>query len=142
MQNNKTKGLLGMLLTLCMVLTLVPMTALAADTYTLTIVGGTKSDDGETSVVWEAGSGFNIKANEAPEGKVFDKWVSTVSGVLTSAGNLTTYFTMPAEDVTVTATYINTPETDTELRGITVNASKSGWDSPALTPAFDRGIRS
>ena len=103
-KKNRTKRILSMLLTLCMVLTLVPMTAFAADTYTLTIVDGTKSESGETSVVCAAGSGFNIKANEAPEGKVFHKWESTDDGALTSPGYSTTWFTMPAQDVTVTAT--------------------------------------
>ena len=51
MKRNRTKRILSMLLTLCMVLTLVPITAFAAETYTLTIVDGTKSEGGETVVV-------------------------------------------------------------------------------------------
>jgi len=68
------------------------------NTYTVTVNSGTGSGS------YKAGDIVNITANAAPAGQEFDKW--TVTGVvLFTPGNASTSFTMPANAVTVTATY-------------------------------------
>lgn len=66
--------------------------------YTLTVENG--AGDGE----YAENAEITIKADAAPEGKVFDKWVST-GGIFADAGKEETTFVMPGFDVTVTATY-------------------------------------
>ncbi len=63
--------------------------------------------DGNEVTASHEGSEVTIKADDAPEGKVFDKWVVTSGdGVeLADASAQTTSFVMPDGDVTVTATY-------------------------------------
>ena len=75
---------------------------------------------------------------------VFDKWTSEDGVTFANASSSTTTFTMPAKAVTVTATYKNDPDMDTELEDIKVSISTpfTYWENPALTPAFDREIRS
>ena len=69
-----------------------------ATTYSVTVSNGTGSNS------YAAGATVNIAANPAQAGKAFDKWTAT--GVtLSSPGNANTSFTMPANAVTVTATY-------------------------------------
>jgi len=68
-------------------------------TYTATVVSGTGSGS------YAAGASVTIKANPAPSGKVFDKWVSSDGVSFANAKSSTTTFTMPAKNVTVTATY-------------------------------------
>ena len=68
-------------------------------TYTATVVSGTGSGS------YAAGASVTIKANPAPSGKVFDKWVSSDGVSFANANSSTTTFTMPAKNVTVTATY-------------------------------------
>ena len=69
-------------------------------TYTLTVNGGSGGGS------YAAGAVVTITADDAPSGKVFDKW--TASGVtLSSPNSASTSFTMPANAVTVTATYKN-----------------------------------
>ena len=79
------------------------------------------------------GTTVTLTANTAPDGKVFDKW-EVVSGSITlaDANSATTTFTMPAEAVSVKATYKNTPVTTysltTQVNGGhgTISASKTG----------------
>ncbi len=61
-------------------------------------------ENGEGSGEYEAGAEVTITADKAPEGKVFDKWVSE-DVTFTDAESETTTFVMPEKDVTVTATY-------------------------------------
>ena len=70
-----------------------------AEKYTATIENGTGTGD------YKEGETVTIKADEAPEGKVFDRWVSGDGVVFADAGAEETTFTMPGEAVTVTATY-------------------------------------
>lgn len=67
--------------------------------YTVTVSGGTanpaKAKKGET---------VTVTANAAPTDKVFDKWTGT-DVTFADANKATTTFTMPASNVTVTATY-------------------------------------
>jgi len=46
-----------------------------------------------------------ITANAAPSDKVFDKWTTSDGVTFANANNASTTFTMPAKNVTVTATY-------------------------------------
>lgn len=69
--------------------------------YTVTVNGGTANPTKA-----EAGKTVTVTANAAPAGKVFDKWTSE-DVTFTNANNATITFTMPAKDVTVTATYKN-----------------------------------
>ena len=67
-------------------------------TYALTVNSGSGSGS------YAAGAIVTITADAAPSGKVFDKWTAT--GVtLSSPNSASTSFTMPANAVTVTATY-------------------------------------
>jgi len=70
-------------------------------TYSVTVNYGTSN-----KATAAAGESVTITANAAPSGKVFDKWVTTSPGVnFTNASSATTTFVMPANNVTVTATY-------------------------------------
>lgn len=70
--------------------------------YTVTVNSGTGGGD------YAAGDTVAIKANAPASGKQFNKWeVNSGSVTLASATSSTTIFTMPAEAVTVTATYKN-----------------------------------
>ena len=53
----------------------------------------------------EAGETVTITANPAPEGKVFDKWISEDGVVFADASKAATTFQMPDHPVTVTAVY-------------------------------------
>ncbi len=70
----------------------------AINTYTLTVNSGTGSGQ------YEEGAVVNIAANDPPAGQVFDQWTGDTAYVadVTSAN---TTVTMPAANVTVTATY-------------------------------------
>lgn len=67
--------------------------------YILTVENG--SGDGK----YAENSAVSIKADTAPRGKVFDKWVSSNGGIFADEKNPETTFTMPGNDVTVTAVY-------------------------------------
>ena len=69
--------------------------------YTITVTGGTASC--ATAV---SGTTVTLKANAAPQGKVFDKWVVTGATVANATAPTTT-FIMPAANVAATATYKN-----------------------------------
>lgn len=99
------------------------------------IVADGKATIGAGSEISKAAKGTTVTltANAAPDGKVFDKW-EVVSGSITlaDANSATTTFTMPAEAVSVKATYKNTPVTTysltTQVNGGhgTISASKTG----------------
>ena len=75
--------------------------------YSIIVTDG-KATIGAGSEISKAAQGTTITltANAAPDGKVFDKW-EVVSGSITlaDANSATTTFTMPAEAVSVKATY-------------------------------------
>ena len=52
----------------------------------------------------------SIKADEAPNGQIFDKWISDNSVTFVNANSANTTFQMPAKNVTVTATYKDLPD--------------------------------
>ncbi|MDR2687720.1 MAG: DUF6273 domain-containing protein [Oscillospiraceae bacterium] len=67
-------------------------------TYPVTVNNGTGSGN------YAAGATVNITADAAPSGKVFDRWTAT--GVtLSNPTSASASFTMPANAVTLTATY-------------------------------------
>ena len=73
--------------------------------YSVAVVNGTA--DKETAAEGET---VTVTADEAPEGKVFDKWTGE-DVTFADAGAEKTTFAMPAKDVTVTATYKDAPVT-------------------------------
>ncbi|WP_139786763.1 choice-of-anchor Q domain-containing protein, partial [Desulfamplus magnetovallimortis] len=85
--------------------------------FILTVMDGTGSGE------YEAGKVVSISANPAPEGMIFDQWTGDISHV----GNVYTASTtviMPAQDITLTATYRE--ETDEKFILTVVNGAGSG----------------
>lgn len=143
----RIKRLVSMILTACIMLTLLPVPpASAAPSYTLTIVNGTTTSSNEidnlpvgvTQLTVEAGKGLRIQADQAPDGKVFHRW-ETQDGVnITSPSNAYTWIRMPANNATVTVNYKIDPEIDTELKRIQANI---GYVQTDLTPAYEKATR-
>ncbi len=53
-----------------------------------------------------AGATVTITANAAPSGQAFNGWTTTTNGItFANASSTTTTFTMPASNVSITATY-------------------------------------
>lgn len=101
----------------------------APQTYTVTVEHGTA--DGKTSGEYAAGAEVAIKANDAEKGKVFDKWTASDDGVkFADAAKAATSFTMPAKNVTVTATYKD-DKTEAETYTLTVNNGSGGGEYKA-----------
>ena len=69
------------------------------ENYNVTVNGGSGSGD------YAEGATVTITAGAAPSGKTFDQWTSDDGVAFANASSATTTFTMPAKDVTVTATY-------------------------------------
>ncbi len=69
-----------------------------SEKYVLTVNSGT--GDGSYS----AGTKISIAADEAPEGKVFDRWTGNIAYV-SDVKSATAQVTMPNQDIAVTATY-------------------------------------
>ena len=83
--------------------------------YSIIVTDG-KATIGAGSEISKAAQGTTITltANAAPDGKVFDKWEVVSGGItLADANSATTTFTMPAEAVSVKATYKDAPHTHT-----------------------------
>ena len=95
-------------------------TSLIPDQYGITVING--SSEWETAVT---GANVSIIANQPPAGMEFDKWVADSGSVsFADAASSSTSFVMPAEDVTVRATYkeIVVPVTEysiTVINGVT-----------------------
>ena len=69
------------------------------NTYTVTVNSGAGGGS------YAANTTVSIMANAAPSGKVFDKWTTSDGVSFANANATTTTFTMPAKNVSVTATY-------------------------------------
>ena len=102
--------------------------------YSIIVTDG-KATIGAGSEISKAAQGTTITltANAAPDGKVFDKWVvESGSTTLEDANSETTTFIMPNGEVSVKATYKNSPVTTysltTQVNGGhgTISASKTG----------------
>ena len=104
-----SKRTLGIVASLALAIGLMPLpvaaftaeSALAADppTYTVTVVGGTASP-AEAA----AGEKVTITADKPEDGKVFIQW-TPVNGGLDDNGSPQTTFTMPGDNVTITAVF-------------------------------------
>ena len=70
--------------------------------HILTVKRGT---DLTNSSPYATGTEVSIQANKPSEGEEFDKWTTSGGGTFADATSASTTFTMPAGDVTVTATY-------------------------------------
>ena len=99
--NTKMKmRMLSLLLCFVMLICLMPATALAADTYTVTVTGGTASPAGPYTVDTEV----IVTADPDPEGKKFKEW--QIEGLSTTTSeSRSIFFYMPANNVTITAIY-------------------------------------
>lgn len=113
------------------------------ETYLLTIENGTL-ENGSGSGTYAAGTEVPILANPAPEGKVFDKWVSEGGGSFKDVNNPNTIFTMPSNPVTITATYKDEPiETYTlTVKGSYAGISGAGQYAPGTQVPIHAGSRS
>lgn len=104
--------------------------------YTLTIAGSEAETTGAGS--YEAGAEVAIDAGSR-SGYVFDGWTST-AGSFADASAAQTTFTMPAEDVTVTATWKEEPSTPVgpiipSRPGEDVDIDESDHGSVDVTPS-------
>ena len=109
---------------------------ISVTTYNVTVNSGTAD-----AITAASGATVTITAGTAPAGKEFDKWVVD-SGTITlaDATSATTTFTMPAEDVEVTATYkdisVTTYNVAFESNGGSVVAAQTVADgSKAVKPS-------
>ncbi len=104
--------------------------------YTLTVVGG----DGSGS--YAAGANAILLADNAPSGKVFDKWVTDAEGItFASASTAATTMKMPAANVTVTATYKDAPGSGSTNNGGSSNnngSSGSTTTKPNTSVTIDK----
>lgn len=78
--------------------------------YGVTVINGSTSVGSKTT----EGTKVDLKANAAPAGQVFDKWVATTGEEygevdFADASMAETYFSMPNKHVVVTATYKDKP---------------------------------
>ena len=89
----------------------------SAPAYLLTVVSGT---GGGTYAV---GAQVPITANPPVQGKLFDKWTTSNGGSFEDANSASTTFTMPSNEVTVTATYKDAP---VKIYTLTVSGSYAG----------------
>jgi len=93
----------------------------AGERYPLTVYSG--SGDGN----YFAGTEVSIKADAAPEGKMFDSWVIDAGNpAIENTGLSSTTLTMPQEEVIITASYL-----DIQNYTLTVN---NGNGSGSFTP--------
>ena len=99
--------------------------------YSIIVTDG-KATIGAGSEISKAtqGTTITLSANAAPDGKVFDKWVvESGNTTLEDANSETTTFIMPAEAVSVKATYKGAPHTHTfDQETIKDEALKSAAD--------------
>ena len=73
------------------------------DIYTVKVIDGTNAD-GESEFTASEGNEIKVMAVAASDGFVFDKWMSDDVEIV-DATEIEASFTMPANDVTITATY-------------------------------------
>lgn len=100
--------------------------AAAAGLYTVTVIGGSGSGS------YAAGTTVQITANTPAAGSVFSKWVTDSQGVsLASVSTTPTTFTMPSNNVTITAEYTTaaTPSATPASTGGTSGGGNGGGGS-------------
>lgn len=98
----------------------------AATYYTLTIAvsgsGSTSPDVGQHS--YAAGTAVTISASPA-SGYYFSHWTAA-AGSFTNASSATTTFTMPAQNVTVTASFEESPPIPSDEYSLAISSSSGG----------------
>ncbi|MGM9597319.1 MAG: hypothetical protein ACI3XO_05840 [Eubacteriales bacterium] len=94
----------------------------------ITLNGAAYVGEGTLIEAAEEGTRINLRADPAPAGKVFDKWVCTAGGAyLDNEYSPETYFIMPDSTVMIEATYKDAAAvTDITSADITVTAPVSG----------------
>ncbi len=101
--------------------------------YSITLTGGTaKNASGAVITKAMAGTVVTLVSNTAPTGKAFSNWQSSSEGVsFTNNKASTTTFTMPSNDVSVTANFfsLNYRITIPNLTGGTVTAKNSSGNT-------------
>ena len=104
------------------------VTAEKAKYDVITLNGAAYVGEGTLIEAAEEGTRINLRADPAPAGKVFDKWVCTAGGAyLDNAYSPETYFIMPGGAVIIEATYKGAAAvTDITSADITVTAPVSG----------------
>nr|AGS51931.1 cell surface protein [uncultured bacterium contig00003] len=96
-------------------------------TYAVTVVSGTGSGD------YEEGETVFITADAAPQFQQFKNWTTSSAGVtFANANSDTTTFTMPANNVTVTANYELAPLTS--ISAVTTYLTAQSGGSTAANP--------
>jgi len=129
----------------------------AVPTFTVAVNSGTGSG------YYAAGAVVAITANSAASGQIFDKWTTADGVTFANANAMSTTFTMPSNDVTVTATYkdytapgggatITPPTTEppagppTEppaepgLSSLFPDVNTGDWFYDAVTYVYDNGL--
>ena len=101
----------GMVLAALLIMGTAMLFALAEDAYSLRVENGGGSGKHATGAVVE------LSADDAPQGQVFYRW-SAAEGMFDDAYNPKARFTMPAADVTVTASY--TTKSRVAISGVSV----------------------
>lgn len=113
----------------------IPLTLVVPDPAT---VHSVTVNNGTGSGRYVEGESVTITANEPESGKQFKEWTD-VDGLTFTSGSATSStatFTMPANDVTVTATYEDIPAPPVEKYTVTFDANGgSGSIDPAVIPA-------
>lgn len=108
--------------------------------YTVTVENGSGSGD------YAAGMVIDITADAAPSGKAFYKWMSSGGGSFGNVDNATTTFTVPAGNVTVTASYQSasvSSDSGTRPNIVVVETPDNLLGNVTVTPvgeAFDRSV--
>lgn len=106
----------------------------AADKYTVTANNGTGGGE------YEAGATVTITANAPASGKQFDRWVVGRGGVtLADPMSSPTTFTMPEQDVDVSATYKDITEEHTHSYGDWQHDDAQHWKVCACGEETGRG---
>lgn len=108
--------------------------ALSDNTYSISVTNGTAS-----KTIASEGEKITLIANAAPAGKVFDKWVVT-GATVANPTSATTTFTMPANNVTATATYKsnNTTVNNIAITDIDLPVANATPDKTATTESTFR----
>ncbi|WP_270810237.1 leucine-rich repeat domain-containing protein [Hungatella effluvii] len=109
----------------------VTVTSTPVTKYILTVTNGTGGGS------YEAGAVVSITAGPAPQGQIFDKWISADGVSFGNAASATTTITMPAKAVTVAATYKDSPVAVSHT--ITASAGTGGSISPSGTVNVNDG---
>ena len=89
--------------------------------FNISITDGKAISSIATDIAFE-GDKISISANKAPEGKVFDKWITIPANIVENETSAESIINMPAEDITIKASYKEFVPSPIQV--ITLNASK------------------